>query len=441
MGRALGLGPAQPEGGGLGADPWADQPGTDPRLGQSQLLQLPTVRVRDVLLGSSFRLALAGDDARDGAMRLTAWGRVAGTRFDGRDGDLSLDGDVLTGTVGIDGTWGRWLLGLAAAHTQADGTFAGDGMSDLGQGALDNTLTSIHPYVQYAVTDRLNLWGMVGYGWGDTEVTIGHTEILESDTNFLMGAVGGRGVLLAAAETGGFELATRSDAMLTQTSLDDTAGMVGAEGAAHRLRVVLEGSRGFTWPEGRTLTPTLEVGLRHDWGDAETGFGLEVGGRVQYADPRLGLTVEGTVRGLVAHMKTSDYDEWGASANVRLAPGMNGQGLSLTLSPTWGAASSGIDGLWSRQTTAGLAPQGTRAAPTGRLNAEIGYGFAAPFSPGLLTPYAGTVLTDGAARTYRLGTRWTSMSGLTLNLEGQRQEPAADQPINQGLYLQIGWGF
>ena len=134
VGQALGLGPAQPEGGGLGADPWADQPGTDPRLGQSQLLQLPTVRVRDVLLGSSFRLALAGDDARPGAMRLTAWGRVAGTRFDGRDGDLSLDGDVLTGTVGVDGTWGRWLLGLAAAHTQADGTFAGDGMSDRGQG-------------------------------------------------------------------------------------------------------------------------------------------------------------------------------------------------------------------------------------------------------------------------------------------------------------------
>ena len=438
VGRALGLGPAQPEGGGLGADPWADQPGTDPRLGQSQLLQLPTVRLRDVLLGSSFRLNL-GDDAGPGHLRLTAWGRVAGTRFDGRDGDLTLDGDVLTGTVGIDGTWGRWLLGLAAAHTQADGTFAGDGMSDRGQGTLDNTLTSIHPYVQYAVTDRLNLWGMVGYGWGDTEVTIGHTEILESDTTFLMGAVGGRGVLLAAAETGGFELATRSDAMLTQTSLDDTAGLAGAEGEAHRLRVVLEGSRGFTWPEGRTLTPTLEVGLRHDWGDAETGFGLEVGGRVQYADPRLGLTVEGTVRGLVAH-EASEYDEWGASANVRLAPGMNGQGLSLTLSPTWGAASSGIDGLWSRQTTVGLAPQGNRAAPTGRLNAEVSYGFT-PFGPGLLTPYAGTVLTDGAARTYRLGTRWTSISGLTLNLEGQRQAPAADQPINQGLYLQIGWGF
>ena len=89
----------------------------------------------------------------------------------------------------------------------------------------------------------------------------------------------------------------------------------------------------------------------------------------------------------------------------------------------------------------GLAPQGNRAVPTGRLNAEIGYGVAAPFSPGLLTPYAGTVLTDGAARTYRLGTRWTTISGLTLNLEGQRQEPAGQQPVNQGLQLQVGWGF
>ena len=81
-------------------------------------------------------------------------------------------------------------------------------------------------------------------------------------------------------------------------------------------------------------------------------------------------------------------------------PGATGQGLSLTLAPAWGAASSGVNGLWSRQTTAGLAPQGTRQTPAGRLNAEVGYGFA-PFGAGLLTPYAGTVLSEGAARTYR----------------------------------------
>ena len=187
------------------------------------------------------------------------------------------------------------------------------------------------------------------------------------------------------------------------------------------------------------MTPAVELGVRHDWGDAETGFGLELGGRVQYADPTLGLTIEAAVRGLLAH-EDSDYGEWGASGSLRLAPGPDGQGLAVTLAPAWGAASSGVDGLWSRQTTAGLAPQGTRAAPTGRLNAEVSYGVPA-FGAGLLSPYAGTVLTDGTARTYRLGTRWTSVSGLTLNVEGQRQEPAAAQPVNQGFHLQIGWGF
>ena len=72
--------------------------------------------------------------------------------------------------------------------------------------------------------------------------------------------------------------------------------------------------------------PTMELGVRHDWGDAETGFGLELGGRVQYAEPGLGLTIEGTVRGLLAH-EDSDYQEWGASGNIRLAPGPGGRGF------------------------------------------------------------------------------------------------------------------
>ncbi|MCY4613347.1 MAG: hypothetical protein OXB94_06985, partial [Nitrospira sp.] len=97
-------------------------------------------------------------------------------------------------------------------------------------------------------------------------------------------------------------------------------------------------------------------------------------------------------------------------------------------------------GLWARQTTQGLAPQGPQAPPAGQLAADVGYGFAA-FDTGLLTPYAGTVLAAGADRTYRLGARWASVTGLALTLEGRRQEPAGPQPVNQGLRLQATWGF
>ncbi len=440
--RLLGLGPgATPAGrGGTGTDPWLDAPAADPRLGRSQTVQ--PLRLREMLVGSSFRLTLgAADDAPARTPRLTAWGRVAATRFDGRDGTLTLDGDVLTGTVGVDSEWDRLLAGVAVAHSQGAGSYTGAGDS---RGDLEQTLTSLHPYLRYAVTDRLDVWGLLGYGWGELDLAMETGETRETDTNLMMGAFGGRGVLLAAAETGGFELATRTDAMLTRTTSDAVTSMESAEADAHRLRLVLEGSRGVTWAEGRSLTPTVEVGLRHDWGDAETGFGVELGGRMQYADPALGLTVEGAVRALLAH-EDADYEEWGASGTLRLAPGADGQGLALTLSPTWGAASSGVDGLWSRQTTAGLAPQGTRQTPTGRVNAEIGYGVAAPFGTGLLTPYAGTTLSDGQDRTYRLGTRLHvtggATPGLTLNLEGTRQEPAGPQPVNQGLRLQIEWGF
>ena len=430
----LGLGSGQA--GGPGTDPWGDRPAVDPRLGQSPGV---TLNLRRLLLGSSFRLSLGAAATGSAGPRLTAWGRVAGTTFDGREGDLSLNGDVLTGTVGVDGAWDRLLAGLAVAHSRGDGSFTKPGTADRGRGELENTLTSVHPYLRYAVNDRLAVWGVLGYGTGHMEMAVATGETRETDMALVMGAFGGRGILLPAGETGGFELATRTDAMLTRTSSDAVAGMVSADAEAHRLRLVLEGSRGFAWPEGRSLTPTMEVGLRHDWGDAETGFGLELGGRVHYADPALGLTIEAAVRGLLAH-EDDDYQEWGASGSLRLAPGAGGQGLSLTLAPTWGAASSGVNGLWSRQTTAGLAPQ----TPAGRLNAEVGYGFA-PFDTGLLTPYAGTVLSDGAARTYRVGGRlqltggWAT--GLTLNLEGTRQEPAGQQPLNQGLRFQLTWGF
>ena len=442
----LGLGPGQtggtgvdPGGGGLGWDAWPDA-GRDPRLGQSQSVNL---NLRRLLLGSSFRLAFGRDDAGASRLRLTAWGRVAGTTFGGRDGDLSLNGDVLTGTVGVDGEWDRLLAGLAVAHSRGDGSYTMPGNGKPGQGELETTLTSVHPYLRYAVTDRLAVWGLLGFGTGQMELEVDTDEIREADTDLLMGAFGGRGILLAAPESGGFQLATRTDAMLTRTTSDGVVGMESAEADAHRLRLVLEGSRGFTWAEGRRLTPTMEVGLRHDWGDAETGFGLELGGRVQYADPALGLTIDATVRGLLAH-EDDDYQEWGASGTVRITPGAMGQGLSLTLAPAWGATASGVDGLWSRQTTAGLAPQGTRQTPAGRLNAEVGYGFA-PFDTGLLTPYAGTVLSDGADRTYRVGTRLQlggpGATGLNLNLEGTRQEPAGQQPANQGLRFQLTWGF
>ena len=99
-----------------------------------------------------------------------------------------------------------------------------------------------------------------------------------------------------------------------------------------------------------------EVGLRQDGGDAETGTGIELGGGVRYSAPASGLTVDAKVRGLIAH-KDADYREWGASGAVRIDPGASGRGLSLSVTPAWGAASGGRSGCGRRAMRGGLRPR------------------------------------------------------------------------------------
>ena len=187
------------------------------------------------------------------------------------------------------------------------------------------------------------------------------------------------------------------------------------------------------------LTPGLDVGLRHDGGDAETGTGIEVGGRIRFADAGSGLTVEASVRALIAH-EDGSYEEWGAGGSVRFDPGASGRGLSLTLAPVWGTPSSGVERLWSARDAAGLVREEAFEAAR-RLEAELGYGLGVPRGLGLVTPYAGLSLADGGGRSWRTGARWLVAPDVTFSLEGTRSEPANDDAPEHGLMLRgtIRW--
>ena len=206
---------------------------------------------------------------------------------------------------------------------------------------------------------------------------------------------------------------------------------------ASRLRLILEGSRAFRMDSGGVFTPGLELGLRHDGGDAETGTGVELGGRVSYAHPGSGLSLEASVRTLVAH-EDSGYEEWGASGALRLAPGASGRGLSFGLSPTWGTPASGAERLWSARDAQALAPD-SEFEPESRLEAELGYGLPAFGGSFTGTPNLGFALSD-TAREWRLGWRLTPAAqrhaGFEVNLDATRRESAAgDAEPEHGVML------
>ena len=386
---------------------------------------------RELLLGSSFHLAAGGGEA--GGPGYAAWGRVAVGGFDAEapadNGTLHLDGEVTTGILGADAEWERWLAGVALSVSNAEGTFDQPGVDS---GTVESTLTSVNPYVRYEASDRLSVWGLVGYGTGD--MTIRGNAPVRTDLMLRLGAAGARGVLLEAGEDGGIDLALRGDAFLVQMESEAAANTVETKADASRLRLVLEAGRSFALGPGAVLVPALELGLRHDGGDAETGTGVEVGGRIRYTDADSGLTVEANARTLVAH-EDSGYREWGAGGSVRLGPGASGRGLSLSLAPVWGTPSSGVDRLWSARDAAGLVRDDDFEAER-RLEGEIGYGFGTFGQRGVVTPYAGLSLADGGGRAWRLGGRWNVTPDVTFGLEGTRRESGNDdEPPQYGLML------
>ena len=136
------------------------------------------------------------------------------------------------------------------------------------------------------------------------------------------------------------------------------------------------------------------------------------------------LSVEARGRALVAH--EGDVEEWGVSGSARLSPGSGGRGLSLALSPRWGASESGLARLWDEGMTGRRASSDAAGAGTVRLKAELGYGFWEGAS--VMTPHAGFGYEESGVRRYRLGTRFAFGPDLAVGLQAERKEgPAAPE--------------
>ena len=434
-----------------------------------------SVTPSELLMGSSFALTAetAGKDL------VSLWGRGAVTRFDGREGELTLDGEVVTGMLGADWTRGRRTAGLIVSHSVGEGGYSDGSRTGTGPGSasgtggkVEATLTGLFPWARHALSDRLEAWGAAGYGAGELTVTPkkpGTDEdgaAIRADLDLRMAAAGLRGVLLDPGSGSGFQLTGKTDAMVVQTSSGrgkgaDGGNMEPARATVTRLRLGLEASRPFALGPGSgsgagggaVLTPSLEVGVRHDGGDAETGFGLDLGGGLALSDPKRGLQAELRGRGLLAH-ESKGFRDLGFSGALAWEgkPGSD-RGAKLRLTQTLGGSSSGgADALLARTTLEGLAANdngagGNDELKSRRLELKFGYGLSAFGDRFTWTPEVGVGLSD-TGRDYSLG--WRLVRGgfggdggsFELSFEVRRRESANDEtpPEHEvGLRLSARW--
>ena len=408
--------------GGTGHDAHGFGFGQD-RLGGGA--QSRSMTAREALLGSSFT-ATGEKDGTGGSMAF--WGRMAQSSFDGREGTFSLDGEATAAMLGADYARGRWLVGMALMQSSGEGGYrdtdpGGNVCADLdmedvdpppdlcngavreGDGKVEATLTAALPYAAIQASERLKLWGAAGYGTGEVTLKPEVGGSLSSDIAWTMAAAGLRGDVIAPpAEGSGPALAVTSDALWARTSSDKTHELAASDSDVTRLRLGLEGSYRIATEGGGHLTPKLEAGMRHDGGDAETGFGVELGGGLAWVDPALGLSLDVSGRTLIAH-GNDDLKDRGYAASLAFDPDpATKRGPSLTLTQDWGGqAKGGLDALFTPQTLDRRGGSGEAAA---RWRAEAAWGFPAFSGRFTGSPHVGLGLATGA-RDYSVGWRLT----------------------------------
>ncbi len=352
---------------------------TDPvyRLGH-------TLTRERLLHGSSFRHGMQNGSG----ISLRGHGSVS--RIQGADGALNLEGRVSSGMLGADWIGQKGGLGVLVAHTRSEGDYS---MAD-DEGALTGHLTGVYPNGCYALSSGVTAWGVVGYGHGSMTV-----EQISTPVDLWMAGGGIYGRIRTVTKQG-LELGIRSDALMVQMSTSGTEELSEDQAQVSRLRLGLQGTmRGIRLGTRSTIEPMAELALRHDGGDAETGFGVDMQVGFLLSSPASGLSMEVRTRAVLTHQDLGLQDQGLAGAVTWDTRPHSSEGFQIRVEHTIGAGVLGSAEQLLRAET--IQPQ-YAAHQAGDLRVQAGYGFAL-FSEALTLKPEVSLSGRGQQRRYEMG--------------------------------------
>ncbi len=322
------------------------------------------VVLRELVSGTSFALnAGAGEGGS-----LALWGRGSHSGQQSEENGLELDFEVTGYMLGADWERAGRLLGLMVSQSRGEGDYAlGDD-----HGEMETDLTALIPYFGWKVNRNISGWASLGLGQGELTLSPESTTALSADTDWQMVAGGTRGTLGSVAFLGGAQLGWRTDVFWTRSSSQAVPGLSAVRSDTARLRLALESRWEHRLSSGALWTPRLELGKRYDGGDAEAGYGLEVGGGADWSTPG-GLQIGLQGRTLALH-QDRHLEDWGLAFNFAYDPRPSTKrGFAAKFSHDFGGASTGgVAGLLDGD----LFPGARQSDASARSwLAELAYGF------------------------------------------------------------------
>ena len=368
-------------------------------------------------------LASEGTDEPASGAAATLWGSGDYRNLSGSDGNedgVTWGGDLFSAHLGVDTPLSRTLLaGVALSWAQGSFDYTDRHDGEAASGRHVSWTLSAHPYVSWTPLEALGLWATVGYGGGQLEIDDeAAADLQTSATTRLVTAAGGRATLSndRLLPGGTTTLTAKGEASSTWADVEGALLIEPLAVQVWRARLALETAHARALAWGAHITPLLELGVRYDGIAGAGGAGLELGGALRYVEPAWGLTVESRGRVLLIH--EGDYREWGVGGRVELDLGSGREGLALSVAPSYGQISSGVERLWA----AGTAQLAGGSAPAlGRVSAKVSYGLSALGGQILVVPYGGLTLVEAGVHRYQVGSELDLGPAFKLNLAGEHE--------------------
>lgn len=370
-----------------------------------------STEVEDVLLGSLFEVG-----RRDSAV---FWANAQRSSFSGNNASFTGDGEITMGMGGVDWEGESFLLGIMIIRANGDGEY--------GSNEVESYLTAAVPYAGGRITDNLSVWGAAGAGVGEMRVKTEGSSRWSTDIGWKMASGGIRGDIVKRERLG---LALVSDVLWARSESEDLIDDV----SVSRIRAGVEGTWKARLGENALFIPRVEAGMRRDGGDAERGFGAELGGGVKLTHTDIGLTLDIGGRGVVSH-EDGGFESRGISASLEWEKEMGGNGPSLALRQQWGEPESG--GIESLFYDGGF-EETEISSYASRLSAEAEYGFT---GEGMRqSPYVDYGQWE-EGRDYALGWRVSTLSeDVSVDVNATRRESEqTDTEHGVGVRLDVRW--
>ena len=348
----------------------------------------------------------AGGVGNQSDLGVSVWARGGERRFEGGTSGGSHDGSLSTVGAGMDIRTADWIVGAALARNTAQADYnylrseSACGQGGIGEGALEMELRSVHPYAGRRVGEGW-VWGTVGTGRGDASVTrCASGQRSDADLSMRLVALGGRHPLRMRDR---FALTLVEDVGILRLKTGESTGPIGGRNvSAGRARLGLEGS-GVAPPDCRCWLSTYARALvRGDWGDGDTGAGLEFAGGVRFRNPNRRIGIDAGARAVAVH-SAKDYREYGVDLAVMLLPRPDGTGLRWTVLSKRGRLRD-TPGQWLDEWQWQGGPN-ERDRVARRSSMRFGYGFER--AGGAVVPFVEAENDVGDRHGYRLGLRYS----------------------------------